>query len=141
MMNKENFLYRPDIDGLRALAVLLVVGFHAFPSLLPGGFIGVDLFFVISGFVIGLTVLNDIEKYNTKYKTSFIVKRFLRIAPLYYLTIIFFLLFVKTDSLFEILYNQKINLLLHFIFLHNLNINYQFPVYYSTQLFNLINKK
>jgi peptidoglycan/LPS O-acetylase OafA/YrhL len=39
--------YRPDIDGLRAVAVLAVVVFHAFPSRLTGGFVGVDIFFVI----------------------------------------------------------------------------------------------
>lgn len=42
--------YRPEIDGLRAFAVISVVIFHAFPSWLKGGFIGVDIFFVISGF-------------------------------------------------------------------------------------------
>ena len=46
--------YRADIDGLRAIAVLAVVIFHAFPSALRGGFIGVDIFFVISGLILDI---------------------------------------------------------------------------------------
>ncbi|NTW88498.1 MAG: acyltransferase, partial [Desulfobulbaceae bacterium] len=44
---KKNTEYRPDIDGIRALAVLSVFIFHLHPGLLPGGFLGVDIFFVI----------------------------------------------------------------------------------------------
>ena len=44
--------FRPDIQGLRAIAVAMVVIYHLYPSVLPGGFVGVDVFFVISGYLI-----------------------------------------------------------------------------------------
>ena len=51
--------YRRDIDGLRAIAVLFVIGFHYFPSVFHGGFVGVDVFFVISGFLITGLIRQD----------------------------------------------------------------------------------
>jgi len=53
--------YRPDIDGLRAIAVMLVMNFHAFPNAVPGGFVGVDVFFVISGFLITGIITRELE--------------------------------------------------------------------------------
>src|SRR5258707_5569718 len=53
--------YRPDVDGLRAVAVMLVLNFHAFPDATPGGFIGVDVFFVISGFLITGLITRELE--------------------------------------------------------------------------------
>lgn len=72
--------YRPDIDGLRAIAVLLVLGFHAFPRSLPGGFVGVDIFFVISGYLISLILFEEKLAGTFSYVT-FYSRRIRRIFP------------------------------------------------------------
>jgi len=72
--------YRPDIDGLRAIAVLSVVAFHAFPSLIQGGFVGVDVFFVISGYLISSIIFGSLEKNNFSF-VDFYTRRVNRIFP------------------------------------------------------------
>ncbi|MBR4877029.1 MAG: acyltransferase [Rhodocyclaceae bacterium] len=72
--------YRPDIDGLRAVAVLAVVAFHAFPRWMPGGFVGVDIFFVISGYLISTILLENLAR-DTFSFTTFYMRRIRRIFP------------------------------------------------------------
>jgi len=72
--------YRRDIDGLRAISVALVVIYHAFPAALPGGFVGVDVFFVISGFLIGSIIVTEMEQGGFSY-ARFLLKRVRRIMP------------------------------------------------------------
>lgn len=72
--------YRPDIDGLRAIAVLSVVGFHAFPLWVKGGFIGVDIFFVISGFLISTIIIESLQKKSFSF-AEFYGRRIRRIFP------------------------------------------------------------
>lgn len=84
--------YRADIDGLRAMAILLVVLFHAGVSALPGGYIGVDIFFVISGFLIGGILSRDIASGQFSLY-QFYVRRIRRIAPAL-LVMLFSLLFI-----------------------------------------------
>jgi len=75
------FKYRADIDGLRAVSILLVVSFHAHPWLLPGGFIGVDVFFVISGFLITRLLLDEQAATGHISIPNFYARRARRIFP------------------------------------------------------------
>ncbi|KGO01472.1 acyltransferase family protein [Porphyromonas sp. COT-290 OH3588] len=78
--------YRADIDGLRALAVLSVVIFHIDPSWMPNGFLGVDIFFVLSGFLITSILYKEIIAKSFSYKT-FYVRRIRRILPVFFVVV------------------------------------------------------
>ena len=89
MCMKESFSsvtsFRNDIQGLRGLAILFVLIFHFFPSIFPKGYLGVDIFFVISGYLITSICLT---KKNYSY-IEFIKKRIIRLIPAILGTIIF----------------------------------------------------
>ncbi len=77
----ERGRFRPDIEGLRGIAVLLVVLFHAWPELLGGGFIGVDVFFVISGFLITGLLYRELAAHGRISFRDFYVRRIRRLFP------------------------------------------------------------
>lgn len=72
--------YRQDIDGLRALAVLAVIIFHAFPKFMPGGYIGVDIFFVISGYLLSSIIFSNLQAQTFSFG-DFYFRRIRRIFP------------------------------------------------------------
>ncbi|MCC7536874.1 MAG: acyltransferase [Deltaproteobacteria bacterium] len=80
--------YRPDIDGLRAVAVLFVLFFHLFPGRLPGGYVGVDVFFVISGFLITQIISRELDDGRFRI-TTFYARRVKRIFPALLVMLVF----------------------------------------------------
>jgi peptidoglycan/LPS O-acetylase OafA/YrhL len=72
--------YRPDIDGLRAIAVGSVIAYHAFPNFFKGGFVGVDIFFVISGYLISGIIVDAVQRRRFSY-LDFYIRRIRRIFP------------------------------------------------------------
>jgi len=80
----QDFRYRPELDGLRALAILPVILFHLHPQWLPGGFLGVDVFFVLSGFLITSSILPRMSDGTAKNAFSFrdfYIRRVKRLLP------------------------------------------------------------
>ena len=80
-------VYRADIDGLRAIAVLSVVLYHAGFSAFSGGFVGVDVFFVISGYLITRLLLNEVNSNNTIDFARFYLRRTRRLLPAMFFTL------------------------------------------------------
>lgn len=73
--------FRPDVQGLRAIAVVMVVFYHLYPALLPGGYVGVDVFFVISGFLITGNLMRTLERTGRLQLVDFYGRRARRLIP------------------------------------------------------------
>jgi peptidoglycan/LPS O-acetylase OafA/YrhL len=130
-------LHFPLIDLLRGFAAISVVIYHiiehfswkAFPaegvlSWFRIGWMGVDLFFVISGLVIGLAAFSGIDKFGAQgFRSDFIRRRLARIVPLHYLTMLVFIAFIMPEVMFQ---GFWANLFTHLVFLHNL-----FPAFHG----------
>jgi peptidoglycan/LPS O-acetylase OafA/YrhL len=116
--------YQKEIDGLRAVAIISVVLFHAFPKVFPGGFVGVDIFFVISGYLITGKIISAIDKSSFSF-LDFYHRRILRIFPLALVVIVSCFLF----GLFVLLPNEFQSLGLHstasILFVQNIILFYE----------------
>ena len=88
MINTQRLNYIKGIDGIRAFAVLAVMLFHVYPHALPGGFTGVDVFFVLSGYVVSSSLAKNYNPNFFKFIVGFYSRRILRIIPI----LLFFLL-------------------------------------------------
>jgi len=73
--------YRPELDGIRGISILLVLGVHFTPDLIPGGYLGVDIFFVLSGFLITSLLLQEWSHRNSISLKDFYIRRVLRLGP------------------------------------------------------------
>ncbi|MFC5682947.1 acyltransferase family protein [Flavobacterium sp. MAHUQ-51] len=93
--------YRPDIDGLRAIAILLVILFHSGFCIFKGGYIGVDIFFVISGFLITSIIDKEIQNKTFSY-TNFYLRRIRRIIPV----LVFIMIVITIPSYFILFANN-----------------------------------
>lgn len=82
--------YIPGIDGLRAIAVLFVILFHFDSSILQGGFTGVDVFFVISGYVVSSSLAREREQSFVSFSLNFYARRIVRIYPALVVCLVFF---------------------------------------------------
>jgi peptidoglycan/LPS O-acetylase OafA/YrhL len=127
----SNILYRPDIDGLRAVAVLSVVIFHFNNNWLPGGFIGVDIFFVISGYLITGNIYKSIQS-NTFSFADFYARRIKRIIPAATVVILVTLIFGHFILIPDDLMDLSVSALASQLSLANIYFTYFFSSGYFT---------
>ncbi|MEY3704959.1 MAG: hypothetical protein RLY29_331, partial [Actinomycetota bacterium] len=93
-MSTSNSRYIHSVDGLRAVAVLAVLLYHLGLDWIPGGFLGVDLFFVISGYVITGLILDSIERSGGLDLRAFYLSRIRRLVPALVAMVVFTTLFI-----------------------------------------------
>lgn len=140
-LKQSNYGRIMELDGLRGIAILLVISFHYINNQLVNslspigkllakatsfGWVGVDLFFVLSGFLIGSVLMRTKESNN--FFSTFYLRRFLRIIPNYYLLLVLFIivqLLPYFSSNYMITGNQAIPLSSYFIMIHNFYIAYE----------------
>lgn len=96
MSKLQQTRHRVDLQILRAVAVLSVAIYHFWPSALPGGFAGVDVFFVISGFLITSLIAREIERTGKLNLANFWIRRIRRIFPAAATVIVFVVIAVAT---------------------------------------------
>ncbi|UTH11727.1 acyltransferase family protein [Macrococcoides canis] len=114
-MNRK---YLPGLDGIRAIAVIAIIIFHLNPKWLPGGFLGVDTFFVISGYLIAMLLLNEYEKSGTINIVQFWIRRVKRLFP----PVLFMILIVIQYIIFfdqSLLYQLKKDVIAALLYVSN----------------------
>ena len=98
--------YRPELDGVRGISILLVLGLHLIPRFMPGGYLGVEVFFVLSGFLITSLLLQEWERKGSISLKDFYLRRALRLGPalLVYLVLLagYAFIFMKPQNASEI---------------------------------------
>lgn len=114
-MNRK---YLPGLDGIRAIAVIAIIIFHLNPKWLPGGFLGVDTFFVISGYLIAMLLINEYEKTGTINILQFWIRRMKRLFP----PVLFMILIVIQYIIFfdqSLLYQLKKDVIAALLYISN----------------------
>ena len=115
----KKLTYRPDIDGLRALAVLSVILFHINPQYMPSGFLGVDIFFVISGFLITSIIYKEMAE-GTFTFANFYNRRIKRILPVFFVVLFIGLLIAWYFFLVRDYYGTANSAIMAVFFLSNI---------------------
>jgi len=135
-----NLKYRPEIDGLRAISVIAVLIYHSDLTIFGryffnGGFIGVDIFFIISGYLIGSIIINELNLYGKFSYINFLIRRIRRILPVLFFIISVSLIF----SYFYLLPNNFIDLAKSILSSVLFSSNYYFS--YAGDVYDAVDSK